>query len=197
MRRTIFLLFLLASGSMGLALDFTPRYYENTFPNGASLKKLYFADGNKKYTVNLDHDIEVSGDKGETLFRYRSLEGATFTLRGSPNSLSFDADGLDACRKMAESFAPSGSMAGGEWEELPNSIQRSNWQSYRFTRTYRLPGSTIRQSVAFVNAGQKHQFILVTTAFTAQFKEAAERTEEIARSWRELTDEDLSAPSFN
>jgi len=191
---------LLLAASMPVpALDLTPHLHEIPFPDGSSLRRYYFIDGDTKYTIDTEHGTEVSASSGGAVFRYQDLPGASLVMQASPYKpeIPFNAGSLGIYRQSAESFAPNGAKAEGEFEETLNPISQDGWTSYRFSRAYKLPGSTIRQSVIFLNLLPKQQIVLVTTAFSAEFGGAQSRTERVITSWRSISDQKLNTPEIN
>jgi len=179
------------------AIDFTPRTEEINFPDGSSIERRYFVDGNKFYLINLAPNSELTGDSGVARFQFRDLRGATAQMRASPDYYSFAEDHLDALLRLAESFAPPGTTPDGEWESTSNFLHLPHLPNHGLSRSYKLPGGTVRQSVVFINFTEKQQILLILTAFAEEFPKALERTTGIVGSLREITKAELQASPIN
>ena len=198
-KSSLFIALLLQGASLSFALDLTPKTYEVPTSNGMSRTRFYFVDGDGKYTVNTNVHTKVSGQRGETVFSFERLQGATLLIKISPHQpdLEFGDQELETYRKTAASFTPAGAVRKGDQEEVSNAFFIEGRSSHGFVSSYTIPGSTIRQSVTFLNLTPKQQIILVTTAFATEFEAAQKQSAQIIDSWHKISDTDLNGPLIN
>lgn len=157
----------------------------------------YFLDGETRYSVNLPAGVTFVSDGGGTLFRFAETGGAVFLMRPSPlkPKVLFEEPDLKLYRKAALSFVPASADSTAIQKEQPNPLPMNNWNSYRFTVSSNVSGVSTIQEITFLNFSDTQQIVLITTADSRYFDQAAQKSFEIINSFHALRrGEDLSAP---
>ncbi len=169
------------------AVDLTPRYID-TFIDGIASRRLYFADGEKKIGVRINHETRVEGGAGRAVFRFTKVPGATFLIKPSPMTPDqpFEGIALERYREAARRLLPPGVRNVKVLEEVPDPLPVNRWTGRRFTYSCESVDASLMLSVTFLNLSPDDQLILVTLATERTFPEAAERSFQIIRSWQEL-----------
>lgn len=182
---------LLAMGIEVLAVDLTPRYID-TFVDGFTSRRLYFADGDKKIGLSLDQETKVEGGSGGAVFRFTKVPDATFLIKPSPmtSDQPFDGIALERYREAARRLLPPGAKNVKLVEEVENPLPVNRWVSRRFVLSCDTVENAVVVSVTFLNLNSGDQLILVTTSSARNFAEAADRSFQIIRTWQELTPKD-------
>ena len=80
------ILFLAVSALPAFALDLSPQFI-TTLEDGMTYRRPYFSDGDKKYTVSLDTETELTACEDGALFRFVKFSRADMRLRPSPLSV--------------------------------------------------------------------------------------------------------------
>ena len=95
---------LLASFALG-EVDLKPRFYTVNL-GGYTIRRPYFADGDKKFAVTIDSDTEVAEDNGGAVFRFKSIPQASVELRKSPVAAArgFGREILQDYNRLAQSM---------------------------------------------------------------------------------------------
>jgi len=169
------------------AVDFTPRFTD-FFMEGATLRRLYFADGDRKFLVSLNRETETVADAGGTLFRFTKVPSATFIVTRSrqvPTDL-FEGASLDRYREAARRLLPVGTRGAVITEETADVYPINNWKSFRITLSFTVGPVIYLQSVTFLNMNNSDQAALITAAPEKDFNEAAHRSYQIFRTWQEM-----------
>jgi hypothetical protein len=190
--RTAFLIAgLLALEFQATAIDLTPRYID-TFIDGIVSRRLYFADGEKKIGVSLDHETSVEPGGGGVIFRFTKLPDASFLIKHSPMTPDqpFEGIGLERYREAARRLLPPGVKNVKALDEAENTLPINRWTSRRFSYTFESVDAVLAMSVTFLNLNAGDQLILVTTATERNFSEAADRSFQIIRTWQPLMPKD-------
>jgi len=190
--KTAFLLAgLIALEIPATAIDLTPRYID-TFIDGVASSRLYFADGEKKIGVSLDHETTVEAGGGGVLFRFTKVPDATFLIRSSPMTPDqpFEGIALDRYREAARRLLPPAVKNVKALEEAANTLPVNRWTSRRFSYTCDSVDSALAVSVTFLNLNADTQLILVTTATERNFADASDRSFQIIRTWQPLRPKD-------
>jgi hypothetical protein len=169
------------------AVDLTPRYID-TFSDGVAYRRLYFADGEKKIGVSLDHETKVEAGFGGAVFRFTKLPDATFVIKPSPMTADqpFEGIALERYREAARRLLPPGVKNVKALEEVADPLPINRWTSRRFTYTCETVDSVLAMSVTFLNLNREDQLVLVTTSTERNFADAADRSFQIVRTWQEL-----------
>lgn len=183
----LFLGLLLAVEWPAAAVDLTPRYID-TFIDGVTSRRLYFADGEKKIGVRVSHDTKVEAGSGGVVFRFHPVPDATFLIKPSPMTADqpFEGIALERYREAARRLLPPGVKNVKALEEVADPLPINRWTGRRFTYTCDMLDALLVMSVTFLNLNAEDQIILVTTAGEHNFAEAADRSFHLIRTWQEL-----------
>jgi len=169
------------------AVDFTPRFMD-IFTEGATLRRLYFSDGEKKFMLSLNRETEVVPDAGGALFKFAKVPDATFLVvrsRHSPDD-RFEGQTLERYRESAKRLLPVGTRGAVITGETPDVFPINSWKSYRITLSFNVGPVIYQQSVTFLNMNDADQVALITSAPEKDFGEAAHRSFQIFRTWQEM-----------
>jgi hypothetical protein len=169
------------------AVDLTPRFID-IFTDGATLHRLYFIDGDRKVTVSLNRETEVTPDSGGAMFRFKKLPEATFLVVRSRNSPAekFEGATLDRYRESARRLIPVQGRDSVIREETFDAYPINNWKSFRIVLAYDVRSVREFQSVTFINLNDSDQIVLITSAPEKDFEEAEHRSHQIFRTWQEM-----------
>ena len=180
------------------AVDLTPRYID-TFADGAASHRLYFADGEKKIGLSLDHETQVAAASGGVLFRYPKFPEASFLVKHSPVTADqpFSGVALERYREAARRLLPPGSTEVKALDETRDPLTINRWRSYRLAYTFAAAGTPMVQQVTFLNLSADEQLVLVTAASERNFAEAAARSFQIIRSWQPMLPGDEKPVRYN
>lgn len=179
---------ILAASLDASTVDLTPRYVD-TFIDGVNARRLYFLEDSKKIGISLDRETEVaSGGGGGVTFKFPKFPDASFRIGPSPLKAAepMSEASLEHYRGVACSLVPGGATEVKVIEEIADPLAINHWQSYRFIVTYQTGAATTKQSVTFLNLNPETQLVLVTSASSRNFAEAAERSFQIIRTWHEM-----------
>jgi hypothetical protein len=184
---SLFLGLLLALKWPALAVDLSPRFID-TFIDGVSSRRLYFADGEKKIGLRLNQETKVEAGAGGTVFRFTKLPDSTFLIKPSPMTAEqpFEGIALERYREAARRLLPPGVKNVKSLEEVADPLPINRWTGRRFTYTCELLDAPLVMSVTFLNLNAEDQIILVTTAGERNFAEAADRSFQLIRGWQEI-----------
>lgn len=173
------------------AIDLVPRYV-STMNDGVVSQRPYFADGEKKYAVKIDSETKLTEFEGGASFRFDKFPGAMLRLRQSPipAQIAFAPESLDRYQQAARALLSTGAEEIALLEGTPNPLPINNWQSYRFTFSYRIAGETRRQSVTFLDLKPTEQIVIQTASSERDFDEISERAFNIIRRWHEVVPAD-------
>lgn len=162
--------------------------------DGVVVRRPYFNDGDKKYAVKLDSETKLTGADGGALFEFEKFAGATMRLRQSPvrGRLELTNESLPSFLEAAKSLLPPGAEEVALVETTPNPLPINNWQSYRFTFSYKALNEKRRQSVTFLDLKPGEQIIIQTTSNERDFAQISARAFNIIRRWHEVVPEDQS-----
>jgi hypothetical protein len=186
-RFAVFALALCASALCASAVDLTPRFVD-TFVDGVTTHRLYFADGDQKIGFNINGETTVEAGAGGTVFRFPKFSDILFILKHSPMSAdqAFQGVPLERYREAARRLLPPGAENIETLDEEPDPITINRWRSYRFTYTCVSTGYLRKQTVTFLNISAEEQLVLIVTATVQNFPEAADRSWQIIRSWQPI-----------
>jgi hypothetical protein len=186
MKTPISLLLLLSAFSAS-ALDLTPSYI-NATADGISIRRPYFADGGKKYSVTLNLETELLPYEDGCLFRFIKLKHAEMRLRPSSFSaeVKFGPDTLDGYREAARKLLPQAAEGVTLEQESPNPMPINGWQGHRFIYKYTTTSGEVRESSTFLNLIPTQQVIVQVSSMDKDFADASERAWDIIRRWHEL-----------
>ena len=187
-------LLLLCSPLARAEIDWTPRFLV-TQAEGIQIRRLYFADGAKKYATAFDSETSARADAGGARFAYEKVPSAVFTIHPQTPPIALPADEklLAEYRKLALACAPEKATDFQLVEEVPDALPINRWQSLRFIFTYNLYGHRKQHCVTFLTLPNGKQARLETTALDKEFGQAQARSEYIIRSWHELASSDLAS----
>ena len=176
------------------ALDLTP-HISTRYAAGVVIRRPYFVDGSRKFTVTVPADTDVWDNEGGTLFRFRKMDEGFLALRFSPLTpdRAFVGRSAEMYRAAALRLAPPGATDPVIESEIVDPFPINQWTSHGLILSYHYSGWAIRQCVVFLNINGKQQILCVTSALTKSFDEALALSWGIIRSWRMMApDEDLS-----
>lgn len=197
MRITCSAIILLAAFALPAgAIDLVPRYI-SVMSDGVVAQRPYFADGDKKYAVKLDSETKLTESEGGAFFHFEKFPSAMMRLRQSPlrANLAFGPETLNRYQEVARGLLPVGAGEILFVESIPNPLPINNWQSYRFTFSYRVASEARRQSVTFLNLKPTEQIVIQTASSERDFDEITGRAFNIIRRWHEVVPQDER--SFN
>jgi hypothetical protein len=180
-------LFFALSAASASALDLTP-YFINTIADGVVIRRPYFSDGGKKYSVTLNIETELLPYEDGALFRFIKLKHAEMRLRPSSFSVEvkFGPDTLERYQEAARLLLPPSAREVVLEQEVPNPMPINEWASHRFVFKYKLPSGDVRESITFLNITPSQQVIVQVYAMDKDFADASERAWNIIRRWHEL-----------
>lgn len=180
----------------GLALpasgiDLVPRYV-STMADGVVIQRPYFADGEQKYAVKLDSETKLTEYEGGAAFRFDKFPDALLRLRQSPvpAQIAFGPESLERYQQAATALLPGSAEGIVLREATPNPLPINNWQSYRFTFSYRVTGEARRQSITFLDLNPTEQIVIQTATKERDFEEISARAFNIIRRWHEVVPTD-------
>ena len=188
------ILFLAASALPAFALDLSPQFV-TTVEDGKAYRRPYFSDGDKKYTVSLDTETELTADADGALFRFVKFSRADMRLRPSPLSVDvkIEPGNQEQYESAARKLLPVGAKDIVLDQVTSNPEAISGWTSVCFTFHYSASGTEVRESVTFMNLLPKTQVVVQTSSTTKDFAEATFRAFDTIRRWRELDSKSVSA----
>jgi hypothetical protein len=131
--------------------------------------------------------------------RFSKFPDANLLIKHSPLAAdqTFEGINLDRYREAAHRLLPPGVKEVKTIEETPNPITINGWRSFRFVYSFEAPEAVTMRSVTFLSLDADEQLVLVTTAHQADFREAADRSWQIIRSWQPLLPGDELPPKGN
>ena len=176
-------------------VDWTPRFIVAQ-SEGVEIRRLYFADGEKKYAAAIDAETSAEADRGGARITYSKVPSGVFTIHTQEPPIAFPADEklLAEYRKLALACAPEKATDFQIVEEVPDALPINHWQSLRFIFTYNLYGHRKQHCVTFLAFPDGKQARLETTALAREFGETQARAEYLIRSWHELAADDIVPP---
>jgi hypothetical protein len=151
------------------AVDLTPRFVD-TFSDGVTVHRLYFADGDQKIGLSINHETTVEAGAGGTVFRFPKFEDMT----------------LDRYREAARRLLPPGAKNTETLGEEPDPITINRWRSFRFAYSFESTGYLRKMTVTFLNISADEQLVLIVSGSEQNFPEAAARSWQIIRSWQPI-----------
>jgi hypothetical protein len=180
-------LFLALSALTASALDLTPNFI-NATADGITIRRPYFADGSKKYSVTLNVDTELLPYEDGALFRFIKLKDAAMRLRPSSFGVEvkFAPETLDQYQEAARRLLPQIAEDVVLEQQTANPITINRWKSHRFVYKYKTPAGEMCESITFLNITPAQQVILQVYSSEKDFADAAERAWDIIRRWHEL-----------
>ncbi len=186
MKLSISLLFLVGVLSAP-ALDLTPTFI-NTTADGIILRRPYFADGAKKYSLTLDMETELTPSEDGSLFKFTKFKDGEMRLRPSSfaTTVKFGPDTLGQYEEAARKLLPQVATKVNLVEQLKNPWPINGWESHRFVFTYTTATGDIRESITFLNITPEQQVIVQVYSSTKDFAEVSGRGYDIIRRWHEL-----------
>ena len=188
MKRSSLLLSLLALPLLhASALDLTPRWTDTAI-DGVPQRRLYFADGDKKFMLSIDRETEVAARFGGASFKFTKLPDIDLIIvpsRFKPSD-PFDEQKLVEYREAARSLLPARGRSAETVEEQSNPVPINGWKSFRVKLRFTMDSRTYAQEVTFLNVSETDQIVLVTSAPEREWAEASDRSWQIVRSWQEM-----------
>src|SRR5258708_1486581 len=126
-------LFLALSAYPAFALDLSPQFI-TTMSDGVAIRRPYFSDGEKKYSVTLNIETELIPYEDGALFRFMKRKQAEMRLRPSAFSVEtkFGPDTLERYEQGARKLLPPGARDIVLEQQTPNPLSINGWQSHRF-----------------------------------------------------------------
>lgn len=170
-----------------IALDFSPRFV-TTVSDGVAIRRPYFADGDKKYSVTLNMETELTPFEDGALFRFVKLSHAEMRLRPSPLSvdLKFAPENQEAYEEAAKKLLPPDAEGVVLDQVTQNPLPINGWSGVRFTFHYRMPMGEVRESITFLNILPTDQVVIQTGSMAKDFPDVSDRAFDIIRRWHEL-----------
>ena len=179
-------LFLVLSALSAPALDLSPNF-ANVSSDGVAIRRPYFTDGAKKYSVTLNAETELLPYEDGALFRFIKLKHAEMRLRPSSFSVEIKfSDALDRYQEAARKLLPQIAEGVVLEQQTKNPLFINGWQSHRFVYKYTTPAGEIRESITFLNITPSQQVVVQVYAGDKDFTDASERGYDIIRRWHEL-----------
>lgn len=180
-------LLLAISALTASALDLSPNFITTT-ADGISIRRPYFSDGGKKFSVTLDLETELIPYEDGALFRFVKLKNAEMRLRPSsfPAETGFGPETLDRYQEAARKLIPQGAEGVVLERQTPNPMSINQWKSHRFEYKYRTTAGEVRESITFLNITPTQQVIVQVHAMEKNFVDASERAWDILRRWHEV-----------
>ena len=180
-------LFLALTALSASALDLSPRFI-NVTADGITIRRPYFADGDRKYSVTLNVETELVPYENGAQFRFVKLRNSDMLLRPSTFSVDvkFDADTIGRYERAARSLLPTAAEDVVLEKQTPNPLPMNGWKSHQFVYKYRTVTGEFRESVTFLNITPTAQAVLQVYAPENDFVDASERAFDIIRRWHEL-----------
>ena len=187
MKRFALVLTLLLAAESAFGVDLTPRYID-TFIDGITNRRLYFADGEKKIGVRVDRETRVEQIGGGVGFRFEKFPDVMFQIKTSPLTPDqpFSGIPLERYREAARRMVPPGAKGTQVVEEAEDPLPINQWKSYRITLACDLTDVPSRLVVTFLNLDEDQQLVLLTKSSERSFAEATQRSWQIIRTWQEF-----------
>ena len=181
------ILFLAASALPAFALDLSPLFI-TTLSDGVAIRRPYFADGDKKYSVTLNIETELKAYEDGALFRFVKLPHAEMRLRPSPVGVNvkIEPESQAQDEQAARRLLPADAEGVVLDQVTANPLPINGWTGVRFTFHYRTPTGEVRESVTFLNILPTQQVVIQTAAMAKDFPDASDRAYDIIRRWHEL-----------
>lgn len=181
------LIILAATALPSVALDLSPRFI-TTVADGVAIRRPYFADGDKKYSLKLNVETELTPFEDGALFRFVKLSHAEMRLRPSPMSveLKIEAESQAQYEQAARRLLPSDAEGVVLDQVTANPLPMNGWTGVRFTFHYRMPTGEVRESVTFLNIVPTQQVVVQTASLAKDFPDASDRAYDIIRRWHEM-----------
>ena len=181
------LIILAATALPSVALDLSPRFI-TTVADGVAIRRPYFADGDKKYSLKLNVETELTPFEDGALFRFVKLSHAEMRLRPSPMSveLKIEAESQAQYEQAALRLLPSDAEGVVLDQVTANPLPMNGWTGVRFTFHYRMPTGEVRESVTFLNIVPTQQVVVQTASLAKDFPDASDRAYDIIRRWHEM-----------
>lgn len=197
-RRSLLLSLIALPLFQAAAIDLTPRWLETSF-DGIPKRRLYFADGDKKYMLSIDQETEVRAQFGGSTFKFPKFPNIDFIVMPSKfkPADAFDEAKLVEYRENARSLLPARAHGAETVEEVSNPIPINQWKSYRIKMKFSMDSRTYMQEITFLNVNENDQLVLVTSAPDRDWVEAGERSWQILRSWQQMLPDDEGPPKGN
>ena len=189
-------LLLALSALSASALDLTPTFI-NTTADGVILRRPYFSDAGKKYSVTLNSETELVPYEDGALFRFAKPKNAEMRWRPSPFSteVKFEPETLERYQAAARRLLPQVAEDVVLEEETPNPITINRWKSHRYVFKYKTAAGECRESITFLNITPNAQIVVQVHATEKDFADAAGRAWDILRRWHELLPESVLSGS--
>ena len=180
-------LILALSALSASALDLHPHYIDAD-ADGVSIRRPYFSDGSKKYSLRLNNETELQPYEDGAIFRFIKLKDAAMRLRPSPFSVDtkFDPENLTRYLETARQLLPQLAEGVALYQETPNPMPINAWTSHRFVFKYKTQVGEVRESITFLNITPTAQVIVQVYAMDKEFADADSRAWDIIRRWYEL-----------
>lgn len=169
------------------ALDLSPRFIK-AMADGVVIRRPYFVDGDKKYSVTLNMETDLTPFEDGALFRFVKLSRAEMRLRPSPMSvgLKFDAENQEQYEEAAKKLLPPDAEGVVLDQVTQNPLPINGWSGVRFTFHYRMPMGEVRESITFLNILPTVQVVIQAGSMAKDFPDVSDRAFDIIRRWHEL-----------
>ena len=180
-------LLLALSALSASALDLSPLFI-TTMSDGVAIRRPYFSDGSKKYSVTLNIETELMPYEDGAMFRFVKLKYAEMRLRPSLFSVEtkFGPDTLERYEIAARKLLPPLAQGIVLEQQTANPLPMNGWQSHRFVFKYTLASGETRESITFLNITPTQQVIVQVYSLEKDFVDTSERAYDIIRRWHEL-----------
>ncbi len=180
-------LLLLAGALSATALDLTPTFI-NTVADGIIIRRPYFADGGKKYSLTLDMETELTPYEDGSLFKFTRFKQGEMRLRPSSFSTEtkFGPDTLGQYEEAARKMLPQASTKITLVDQVKNPWPINGWQSHRFIFSYVTATGEVQESITFLNITPAQQVIVQVYASAKDFPDVSSRGYDTIRRWHEM-----------
>lgn len=180
-------LLLIAGAFSASALDLTPTFI-NTVADGIIIRRPYFSDSGKKYSVTLDAETELTPYEDGSLFRFIKFKQGEMRLRQSSFSpeVRFDPDSLSRYEEAARKLLPQAAAKVTLVDQVKNPWPINGWQSHRFIFSYATATGEVQESITFLNITPAQQVIVQVYAAAKDFPDVSSRGYDTIRRWHEL-----------
>jgi hypothetical protein len=180
-------LLLIAGALSASALDLTPTFI-NTVADGIIIRRPYFSDAGKKFSLTLDMETELTPYEDGSLFRFTKFQHGEMRLRPSSFSpeLKFGPDTLGQYEEAARKLLPQVATKVTLVDQVKNPWPINGWQSHRFIFAYNTASGEVQESITFLNIIPTQQVIVQVYASAKDFADVSGRGYDTIRRWHEL-----------
>lgn len=185
--KLLFSLLLITGVISASALDLTPTFL-NTVADGIIIRRPYFSDSGKKYSMTLDMETELTPYEDGALFRFTKFNQGEMRLRPSAMSpeTKFGPDTISQYEEAARKLLPQVATKVTLVDQVKNPWPINGWQSHRFIFSYATATGEVQESITFLNIIPTQQVIVQVYAAVRDFPDVSSRGYDTIRRWHEL-----------